>query len=116
MLDTTLILTAVIAFVIGDIVGLLIAFIFRYATRKSEKELQATAESQFNMLAQKVFKASSTQFLQLAEQRCKATSNEHQTELDNKKKLIDQQLVNITHQLDKVTSTIGGFENDRTQK
>jgi DNA recombination protein RmuC len=116
MLDTSLILTAVIAFVVGIAVGLFIAFVFRYVTRKSEKELQAAAESQFNLLAQKVFKASATQFLQLADQRFKTTSNEHQAELDTKKKLIDQQLVNITAQLDKVTMTIRGFENDRVQK
>jgi len=114
--DTTLVIVAIIAFTSGLVVGLLITFIFRSTAKKREQELQKIAESRFNALAIKALKTSSEQFLQLADQRFKRTSTEHQSELDGKKRLIDQQLVNITQQLEKVTTVVSGFENERNQK
>lgn len=115
-MDTTLVIVAIIAFTSGLVVGLLITFIFRSTAKKREQELQKIAESRFNALAIKALKTSSEQFLQLADQRFKRTSTEHQSELDGKKRLIDQQLVNITQQLEKVTTVVSGFENERNQK
>ncbi|MGA2639967.1 MAG: DNA recombination protein RmuC [Spirochaetia bacterium] len=124
-----------LACLVGLVIGFLIAWLLRSGQLKtarglaeelySRNKLQADAQSQamlesvksvFKDLSSDALSRSSQQFLQLAETRLTTERQAATSELDTKKQLIDQHLLKITSELEKVASLVTDFEKDRTNK
>ncbi|HVU09818.1 MAG TPA: DNA recombination protein RmuC [Phototrophicaceae bacterium] len=132
-MDDSLLIIA--AFALGIVFGLIIAFVLRITQAKSaqslaeeilkesenrrkadEQVLLTTMQNNFGKLSSAVFKKSNETFLQLAQENLGKQTVQNAAELDSKKKLIDQQLNNMTTQLGKVTELVKEFENDRNKQ
>jgi len=122
-------------FIIGVVLGAVIVLIVNWMRRQEAKtiaqELIAQTESQkvqdlevlinrvkesFGALSQEVLSKSTGEFLKLADATLSKQTQMGEKELEGKKKLIDQTLVAMKGDLQKVQDLVTGFEKDREKK
>jgi DNA recombination protein RmuC len=127
--------SALIGLIIGFGVGLVVAFLFRFAHGKTAKqiaeELLLETETQkkadmdavienikqsFGNLSLEALSKSTEEFLKLAKTRLESEREIGSKELDAKKGLIDQQLKQMTSKLEDVSKVMGELEKDRVRK
>jgi len=127
--------SALIGLIIGFGVGLVVAFLFRFAHGKTAKqlaeELLLETETQkkadmdavienikqsFGNLSLEALSKSTEEFLKLAKTRLESEREIGSKELDAKKGLIDQQLKQMTSKLEDVSKVMGELEKDRVKK
>lgn len=73
-------------------------------------------EANFGRLSLDALSKSTEEFLKLAKSKLDSEREVSANELDSKKRLIDQQLVQMTNELEKISKEIHGFEKDRVEK
>jgi DNA recombination protein RmuC len=95
--------------------GLAIGF-GRAHSRDAQNTVIETVKSNFDSLSLQALSKSTDHLLKLAEERLKAQTSQHVSELDNKKRLIDQQLEHMTAQLEQVKQLVSNFENQRNEQ
>ena len=122
-------------FIIGVVLGAVVVLIVNWMRRQEAKtiaqELIAQTESQkvqdlellinrvkesFGALSQEVLSKSTGEFLKLADATLSKQTQMGEKELEGKKKLIDQTLVAMKGDLQKVQDLVTGFEKDREKK
>ena len=122
-------------FIIGVVLGAVVVLIVNWMRRQEAKtiaqELIAQTESQkvqdleviinrmkesFGALSQEVLSKSTGEFLKLADATLSKQTQMGEKELEGKKKLIDQTLVAMKGDLQKVQNLVTGFEKDREKK
>jgi DNA recombination protein RmuC len=122
-------------FIIGVVLGAVVVLIINWMRRQEAKaiaqELIAQTESQkvqdlevlinrvkesFGALSQEVLSKSTGEFLKLADATLSKQTQMGEKELEGKKKLIDQTLVAMKGDLQKVQDLVTGFEKDREKK
>ena len=122
-------------FIIGVVLGAVVVLIVNWMRRQEAKtiaqELIAQTESQkvqdlevlinrvkesFGALSQEVLSKSTGEFLKLADAALSKQTQMGEKELEGKKKLIDQTLVAMKGDLQKVQDLVTGFEKDREKK
>ena len=122
-------------FIIGVVLGAVVVLIINWMRRQEAKaiaqELIAQTESQkvqdlevlinrvkesFGALSQEVLSKSTGEFLKLADATLSKQTQMGEKELEGKKKLIDQTLVVMKGDLQKVQDLVTGFEKDREKK
>ena len=122
-------------FIIGVVLGAVVVLIVNWMRRQEAKtiaqELIAQTESQkvqdleviinrmkesFGALSQEVLSKSTGEFLKLADATLSKQTQMGEKELEGKKKLIDQTLVAMKGDLQKVQELVTGFEKDREKK
>ncbi len=109
-------ITILISQIIGIIIGLATAYVLRVIHAKTAKELadelfqesEARKSENLNSVIDTVMK--------LAKQKLETERELNVKELDSKKGLIDQQLVLMTTELEKVSKLVKEFEKDRENK
>ena len=79
-----------------------------------ERLLRQVRES-FGALSMEALSKSTDEFIKLANQKFFEQSRRSEENLQNKKSLIDQTLVNMKNELDKVQDVIGRIEKERKQ-
>jgi len=124
-----------VVFIIGVVLGAVVVLIVNWMRRQEAKtiaqELIAQTESQkvqdlevlinrvkesFGALSQEVLSKSTGEFLKLADATLSKQTQMGEKELEGKKKLIDQTLVAMKGDLQKVQDLVTGFEKDREKK
>ena len=120
-----------IGVVLGAVVVLIINWMRRQEAKAIAQELIAQTESQkvqdlevlinrvkesFGALSQEVLSKSTGEFLKLADATLSKQTQMGEKELEGKKKLIDQTLVAMKGDLQKVQDLVTGFEKDREKK
>jgi DNA recombination protein RmuC len=127
--------TAIITLIIGFALGLGVAFILKIISAKSARELAAemyketetqrqqqvdqvisTVKSSFGDLSLEALSKSTEEFLKLARERLETQTQAGSKDLEAKKSLIDQQLKNMTAELEKVGQVMKDLEKDRVEK
>jgi DNA recombination protein RmuC len=122
-------------FIIGVVLGAVVVLVLNWMRRQEAKaiaqELIAQTESQkvqdlevlinrvkesFGALSQEVLSKSTGEFLKLADATLSKQTQMGEKELEGKKKLIDQTLVAMKGDLQKVQDLVTGFEKDREKK
>ena len=122
-------------FIIGVVLGAVVVLIVNWMRRQEAKtiaqELISQTESQkvqdlellinrvkesFGALSQEVLSKSTGEFLKLADATLSKQTQMGEKELEGKKKLIDQTLVAMKGDLQKVQDLVTGFEKDREKK
>lgn len=122
-------------FIIGVVLGAVVVLIINWMRRQEAKtiaqELISQTESQkvqdlevlinrvkesFGALSQDVLSKSTGEFLKLADATLSKQTQMGEKELEGKKKLIDQTLVSMKGDLQKVQDLVTGFEKDREKK
>ena len=122
-------------FIVGAVFGTILAFIIQWLRRREAKEIAkeliSQSESQkvqdlealinrikesFGALSQDVLSKSTGEFLKLADATLSKQTQMGEMELEGKKKLIDQTLVAMKADLQKVQDLVTGFEKDREKK
>lgn len=122
-------------FIVGALFGAILAFIIqwlrRWEAKEIARELISQSESQkvqdlealinrikesFGALSQDVLSKSTGEFLKLADATLSKQTQTGEMELEGKKKLIDQTLVAMKADLQKVQDLVTGFEKDREKK
>jgi DNA recombination protein RmuC len=121
------------------LVGLIIGFVLALAWRRHQKSQLAslaeeiynknrdlakaesvamleTTKAAFQDLSMGTLQRSTTELLKLTETKLAGERELSQNELEGKKKLIDQQLANLTAELQKVSTMVKDFEKDRSTK
>lgn len=87
------------------------------ARHKAELEaVLANVRADFGSLSRTALSQSTEEFLKLANERFESQRSANSRELDGKKQLIDQQLEQITKELEKVSAVAQELEKDRMQK
>jgi DNA recombination protein RmuC len=126
---------AVMTFVLGFAGGLAVAFLLKARQeqtaralaeellRASDAQRQASVETvleqakaSFGSLSLEALSRSTEEFLKLAKSKLDSEREVGAKELDGKKRLIDQQLLQMTAGLDKLGKEIQAFEKDRSEK
>lgn len=122
-------------FIIGVVLGAVVVLIINWMRRRDAKEIAqeliSQSESQkvqdletlinrikdsFGALSQEVLSKSTGEFLKLADATLSKQTQMGEKELEGKKKLIDQTLVVMKGDLQKVQDLVTGFEKDREKK
>jgi len=121
----------IIGLVLGAVVVLIVNWMRRQEAKTIAQELIAQTESQkvqdleiiinrvkesFGALSQEVLSKSTGEFLKLADATLSKQTQMGEKELEGKKKLIDQTLVVMKGDLQKVQDLVTGFEKDREKK
>ncbi len=125
----------IIALIAGLAIGLALAYVLKIQqagqARELAQELFREAESQrqanvdavienvkatFGSMSLDALSKSTEEFLKLAKARLDTEREASAKDLDSKKSLIDQQLQNMTSQLEQVSRTINDLEKDRVAK
>jgi DNA recombination protein RmuC len=128
-------LETIVALLVGFVLGLVTAYVLRTRQEKTARDLaeelfragetqrQAAlemviknVEASFGRLSLDALSKSTDEFLKLAKSKLESERDVSAKELDSKKRLIDQQLVQMTNELEKISKEIHGFEKDRTEK
>lgn len=128
-------ITLLLAVIAGFALGLLVAVIMRLAHSRTADRLAdqlfkasearrkadtdaiiETLKGVFGNLSLDALSKSTDEFLKLAKSRLDSERDAGSRELESKKTLIDQQLRTMTVELEKVSSLMRGFENDRIEK
>ncbi len=124
-------LPIVVAVLAGLCAGLAVAFALRLVNVRTAKDLAREVEAQraagvqnvieqvkagFGSLSLEALRKSSDEFLKLANQCLKSERDAGVRELEAKKGLIDQQLEQMTTQLEKVSGLMKELERDRAEK
>jgi DNA recombination protein RmuC len=134
-MDDSTLLSLLLVGISGFAFGFLLAYFMRGGQVKnaeqvarqifeeSEKRREAnenavidTVKVNFKSLSLDSLKESGENLLTLAEERLKRQSEQHTSELDSKKGLIDQQLEVMTQKLGEVTKLVNEFEEKRAEK
>jgi DNA recombination protein RmuC len=124
-----------LALLAGIVVGLVAAILLKKRQEKAvrvlaeellragEAQRQASLETvvknmeaSFGRLSLDALSKSTEEFLKLAKAKLDSERDVGAKELESKKRLIDQQLVQMTNELEKITKEIHGFEKDRIEK
>lgn len=85
--------------------------------RKNEVgELIQNLKANFGSLSLQALSQSTEEFLKLAQSKLQSERELHAKDLDTKKGLIDQQLLGMSQELEKVSNLMKALENDRVQK
>jgi DNA recombination protein RmuC len=121
----------IIGLIAGFILGIGAAFVFKLMQARTEKGLAKEYEKQresnvnavietvktsFGSLSLDALSKAQEAFLNLARERLESERKAGAQELEAKKGLIDQQLQNMTSQLEKVSTLMKELEKDREQK
>lgn len=126
---------AIISFVIGLLIGVLIAFVLRLVQAKTAQELAneifndaekrrkdaqlemlEAVKNNFSRLSTEALTRSTDQFIKLAHEKFSAQTERHNGELNTKKQLIDQQLVEMEKRLREVTDLVQSTDTDRQKQ
>ncbi len=124
-----------IIFIIGFVSGAITILIFNYINRGKvsalANELLSQTEAQrnqqiesitrgikdsFGALSYEALSKNTDEFLKIANESLSKQTNTGKIELEGKKNLIDQTLVSIKAELQKVQTQVGNFEQDRIKK
>ena len=127
--------TPIITLIIGFALGIVAAFILKIISVKNARQLAAemyketeiqrqqqvdqvisTVKSSFGDLSLEALSKSTEEFLKLARERLETQTQAGSKDLDAKKSLIDQQLKNMTTELEKVGQLMKDLEKDRVEK
>ena len=104
----------------GTLFGIVIVFIVHRQGEKQRKhhedQLLELIKGNFSTLSASALTTSQDNFLKLAEQRLLTQTNQHTSELDSKKQLIDQQLEQMQSKLGQVEQLVSEFEKEREKK
>jgi len=100
-------------YLIGAIVGIVltISIILLF-----KKVIVSAIEKTFGDISTKALSTNSDEFLKLAKESLSKQTELGEKELEGKKKLIDQTLVNIKDEMEKVDKTVKELEKDREKK
>ncbi len=128
-------LIILISLVVGFILGLVAAFVLKIIQSKNAKELAdelfreneakrkenidviiENIKASFGSLSLDALSKSTAEFLKLAKTTLETEREAGSKELESKKGLIDQQLQQMTSELEKVNNLVKNFEKDREQK
>jgi DNA recombination protein RmuC len=126
---------ALIAVLVGFILGLAVAFVLRLIQAKTARELAdelfreseqlrkanidaviENVKASFGSLSLDALSKSTEEFLKLAKARLESEREVGAKELDAKKGLIDQQLQRMTSELENVSKLMNELEKDRVEK
>ena len=112
--------TILLLLLAGTALGLLAALAFRVLrTKSANRDLESVIEhvkASFGQLSLEALSKSTEEFLKLAKAKLESEREVNARELDAKKGLIDQQLLNMNAELGKVTKLVNDLEKDRVQK
>jgi DNA recombination protein RmuC len=100
-------------FVLGAVFGAAIVLLFNWLRRET---LTKGMKESFSSLSFEVLSRSTQEFLKLAEGTFSKHTDLGKKELEGKKELIDQTLVTMKGDLEKVRNLVTSFEKDREQK
>ena len=89
---------------------------FQKTQEHFKSELSAQMKEMMGTLSHDALKKNTDQFMQLAGEKLKHQSHLQEKDLEGKKGLIDQTLVTMKKELDKVQTTMQTLEKDREQK
>jgi len=105
-------------YIIGAIVGIVVILVFRhFSGRKNDREtLIARMKESFGSLSQDVLSKTTSDFLKLANETLSKQLSLGEKDLEGKKQLIDQTLVMMKVELQKVQEIVSEFEKDREKK
>ena len=122
-------------FIVGVVFGSVVVFVFQWLRRREAKEIAreliSQSESQrgqdvevlisrikesFGALSLEALSKNTGEFLKLADATLSKQTQMGEKELEGKKKLIDQTLVVMKGDLQKVQDLVTGFEKDREKK
>lgn len=92
--------------------GLLVASALRWMQARTARDLAEEMRASFGSLSLDAL----SKFLELAKTRLDAERDAHAQDLEAKKGLIDQQLRQMTEELEKVSSLVKDLEKDRVEK
>jgi DNA recombination protein RmuC len=121
----------IIGIVIGFAAGIITAYVLKISREKSAREIAETMlaeteskrseliemmKAQFGNLSLEALAKSGEMFLQLAKERLEAERSVSAQTFNEKKSLIDQQLIRITQELEKVGTVMQTLEKDRENK
>jgi len=106
-----------VALIIGVIVGFIgYYFVWRVSKIQNEKRLEESKRElggEFAKLSQEALKNASEQFLALAGEKLKAQTQESKIDLDGKKRVIENLIQEIRHQITKNDEKLAKSEEDR---
>ncbi len=127
--------TPIITLIIGFVLGIGVAFLLKIINAKNARDLAAemyreteaqrqqevekvleSVKDSFGSLSLEALSKSTEQFLKLAKERLETETQAGSKELESKKSLIDQQLKNMTGELEKVGVLMKDLEKDRVEK
>ncbi|RAP31926.1 DNA recombination protein RmuC, partial [Candidatus Marinamargulisbacteria bacterium SCGC AG-439-L15] len=119
-----LILGIIIGATIGIGIGAFLAHLWQKKQEDNLNDTQATFKNELNAhmkdmmseLSSNALKKNTDHFMQIASEKLKNQGSLQEKELDGKKGLIDQTLVTMKKELDKVQTTMQTLEKDREQK
>ncbi|HDY88715.1 MAG TPA: DNA recombination protein RmuC [bacterium] len=109
-------MTILISLVIGIIIGLATAYVLRVIHAKTAKELADELFQESETRKSENLNSVIDTVMKLAKQKLETERELNVKELDSKKGLIDQQLVLMTTELEKVSKMVNEFEKDRENK
>ncbi|MGH7165350.1 MAG: DNA recombination protein RmuC [Nitrospiraceae bacterium] len=112
--------TILLLLLAGIVLGLLAALAFRVLrTTSPNRDLDAViahVKASFGQLSLEALSKSTEEFLKLAKAKLESEREVNARELDAKKGLIDQQLLNMNAELGKLTKLVNDLEKDRVEK
>lgn len=113
---TALLLHPITTFCLGLGVGLIILVVVTKARTQAHELLTANLKDAFASLASEALKNSNQQFLQLAGENLSKHTQQNEQKLEEKKGLIDQSVVSLKADLEKVQKLMTDLERDRHMK
>ena len=102
--------------VIGFILGLVAAFALRIIHSKTAKELADELFRESESRKKESINEVIDTVMKLGKEKLESEREINKTELNSKKELIDQQLINMTSELGKVSKLVNDLGKDREQK
>ncbi len=121
---TTSLLTFVLVFGAGLVLGLGLAYILKLYRHQTAKDLasemfqesQIQLQNSFGKLSLEALSQNSSEFLKLAKEKLESQTGTNSAELDKKKQLIEKDISQVSKKLEDVTKLVSALEKDREQK
>jgi DNA recombination protein RmuC len=105
-----------LAFALGLLAGLGVAWALRLRASRSESRLAAELQSAFGDISARALQGAITSLAEVTGERMRAERDLSAQELDGKKALIDQQVQQMSERLEKLAGWVRELEKDRESK